>query len=115
MKADEQQIRDVIARWAAATKAGDLDTIVTLMIDDALFLTPGNAPMTKDGFVKSFRGFAGNISIESNHDIAEIHVSGDLACCPSHITVVRAVAALSRRQPDRRDGGLMHAAHTEST
>jgi uncharacterized protein (TIGR02246 family) len=88
MNSDEQQIRDVIARWAAATKAGDLDTILTLMTGDALFLTPGKPPMTKDGFAKSFRGFAGNISLESKHDIAEIYVSGDLAYCRSHISVV---------------------------
>ena len=88
MTNDEKQIREVIDRWRIATTANDLDTILSLMTDDALFLTPGKPPMTSDGFAASFRGFAGNIRIESNHDIQEIYASGDLAYCRSHISVV---------------------------
>jgi uncharacterized protein (TIGR02246 family) len=88
MTSDEQQIRDVIDRWRIATLANDIDTILSLMTDDALFLTPGRPPMTKDTFAAAFRGFAGNIRIESKHDIKEICASGDLAYCRSHISVI---------------------------
>jgi len=88
MTNDETKIRDVIGRWRVATAANDLDTILSLMTEDALFLTPGKPPMTRDGFAASFRGFAGNIRIESKHDIHEIYASGDLAYCRSYISVV---------------------------
>lgn len=88
MTNDETKIREAIDRWRIATTANDLDAILSLMTDDALFLTPGKPPMTKDAFAASFRGFAGNVRIESKHDIHEIHASGDLAYCRSHISVV---------------------------
>ena len=85
MNGDEKEIRDVIDRWHRATPAGDLDTILTLMADDALFLRGGQRPMTKADFAKNFRALPGDI--QSKHDIKEIYVSGDLAFCHSHITV----------------------------
>jgi uncharacterized protein (TIGR02246 family) len=85
MKSDEQQIRDLIERWRTASAAGDLDTILTLMADDAIFLTVGQPPMTKDSFAKSFRALPAGI--ELTQEIKEIYVSGDLAYCWSYITV----------------------------
>jgi len=85
VNADEKEIRDVIARWHRATPAGDLDTILTLMTDDALFLRGGQKPMTRAEFAKSFRAMPADI--QSRQDIKEIGVSGDLAYCYSHITV----------------------------
>jgi uncharacterized protein (TIGR02246 family) len=105
MKSDEQQIRDVIDRWRIATTANDLDTILSLMTDDALFLTPGKPPMTKDGFAAAFRGFAGNVRIESKHDIHEIYASGDLAYCRSHISVVATAAKTGER--NERSGHVL--------
>jgi len=80
---DERQIRDVIDRWHRATKAGDLHSVLALMTDDVVFLTPGKPPMTKDGFASAFR----KISEPIHQDIKEIRVSGDLAYCWSHISV----------------------------
>ena len=85
MNADEKEIRDLIDRWRRATSAGDLDTVLTLMADDAIFLTPGRPPMTKDVFAKNFRALPADI--RSTHDIKEIGVSSDLGYCYSHITV----------------------------
>ena len=82
---NEQQIRSVIERWRDASAASDLATVMTLMADDAVFLRPGHAPMTKDAFAKNFGGLPGKI--ESKHEIKEIYVSGDLAYCWSHIAL----------------------------
>ena len=41
MQDDEQQIRELVATWMAATKAGDVDTVLGLMTDDVVFLMPG--------------------------------------------------------------------------
>jgi hypothetical protein len=38
MEADEREIRQVVAKWMTATKAGDIETVLTLMADDVVFL-----------------------------------------------------------------------------
>lgn len=88
MNPDEQQIRELIERWHRATAEGDLDTILSMMTDDAVFLTPGRTPMNKEGFAAAFRGFGGKVKLESKFDIKEMKISGDLAYCWTHISVV---------------------------
>jgi uncharacterized protein (TIGR02246 family) len=43
MERDEQEIRQLVATWMAATKAGDIDTVLRLMADDVVFLVAGQA------------------------------------------------------------------------
>jgi uncharacterized protein (TIGR02246 family) len=45
MHSDEQEIRQLVATWIAATKAGDIETVLSLMADDVVFLLPGQPPM----------------------------------------------------------------------
>ena len=42
---DEQEIRHLVAMWMAATKAGDVETVLSLMAEDVVFLRPGHRPM----------------------------------------------------------------------
>jgi uncharacterized protein (TIGR02246 family) len=46
---DEQQIRDLVATWMSATKAGDISTVSGLMTDDVVFVT-GQPPFGKEKF-----------------------------------------------------------------
>ncbi len=46
---DEGQIRQVVATWHAASRSGDVDTVLGLMTDDVVFLVPGRAPMQRAG------------------------------------------------------------------
>jgi uncharacterized protein (TIGR02246 family) len=41
MSDDERQIRQLVATWMAATRAGDLDTVLSLMAEDVVFLRAG--------------------------------------------------------------------------
>ena len=50
MQSDEEQIRKLVTNWHAASKAGDVDTVLNLMTDDVVFLVPGRAPMNKEEF-----------------------------------------------------------------
>ena len=84
---DERQIRALMERWLSATNAGDLQTIMSLMADDIVFLTPGQPPMNKEGFTASFRSFAGKVKFEAKQDVREVRVSTDLAYCWSHLTL----------------------------
>lgn len=43
MHDDEEQIRRLVQTSMAATKAGDVDTVLSLMSDDFVFLGPGGS------------------------------------------------------------------------
>lgn len=78
---DEAAIRDMVATWMAASKAGDVDTVLGLVSDDVVFLTPGRPPMRKDEFTAQSKAQAGpgGPQIEGSSDIQEIQVLGDWA------------------------------------
>ena len=55
MKDDEQAIRELVDQWLAATKAGNIATLLTLMADDVVFMVPGREPFGKEAFAASAR------------------------------------------------------------
>lgn len=59
MQSDEQQIRQLVSTWMAATKAGDVDKVLSLMTDDAVFLLPGDTMMRKSDFAAAARSQPG--------------------------------------------------------
>jgi len=88
MNSDEQGIRDLVATWAEATRAGDTATVLGLMAEDAVFLVAGKPPMRgRAAFEKGLKGVAG-FDIDSANDIQEIRVFGDWANCWNHLSVV---------------------------
>src|SRR4051794_1510096 len=88
MAGDEQAIRDVIANWMAATIAGDLNRLLSLMAEDVVFLTPGQPPMRgRDAFAAAFRGALEHVRIEPKSDIQEIRVEGNMAYSWNHLSV----------------------------
>lgn len=78
---DEQQIRDLVATWMSATQGGDIDTVLSLMTDDVVFLVVGQPPFGKQKFAEAMRAPAGGKlpKIEGRNDIQEIRVCGDWA------------------------------------
>ena len=52
---DEKEIRDLVATWMAATKAGDVETVLNLMAEDVVFLVPGQPIMRKADFAAAAR------------------------------------------------------------
>jgi uncharacterized protein (TIGR02246 family) len=79
MTDDEKEIRDLPVKWIAATRVGDIDALLDLMTEDALFLTPGNAPMDRTEFRRIASGQSGDgmpeFSAES--EVQEVKVMGD--------------------------------------
>ena len=90
MRTDEQQIRDLVAKWLAASKAGDIDTVLGLMTDDVVFLVPGRAPMHRQEFAALSRMPAGSTppQIDARSEIQEIEVSGDVAFMWTRLSMV---------------------------
>lgn len=88
MNADEQAIRALIERWIGATREGDVNTVLGLMTPDAIFLVAGQPPMQgRDAFAGSLRTVLHDHVIESDSQIDEIVVSGDLAYCRTRLSV----------------------------
>jgi uncharacterized protein (TIGR02246 family) len=87
---DEQQIRDLVSIWMAATKAGDVEKVLSLMSDDVVFLLPGQPVMRKAGFAAAARAQAGKDapSFEGTSEIQEITVLGDWAFMWTKLSVV---------------------------
>lgn len=81
MLSDEDQIRALVQTWQSATKAGDVDTVLSLMTDDAVFLVSGRPPMHKAEFAALSRVPPGSPrpKFEGTSEIQEIQVSGDMA------------------------------------
>lgn len=89
-----------------ATKAGDTDTVLSLMADDAKFLVAGHPPFGKEAFKT-----AGNdpnaalVEFDGQSEILEIKVLGDWAYAVTNLTV-------TTRQAGARD--MVRAGHTLS-
>jgi len=83
MQDDERAIRELVARWQAATSAGDVDAVLALMTDDAVFLVPGREPMDKAAFAAAMRpaGAAQGAAppVDASSEIREIRVAGEWA------------------------------------
>ena len=76
---DEKAIRDLYAAWHRATASGDLATVLGLMSDDVVFLTPGGQPFGKRAFAELNESLAKKIRIESRFEFGEIAIHGDWA------------------------------------
>ncbi|HUP91740.1 MAG TPA: SgcJ/EcaC family oxidoreductase [Solimonas sp.] len=86
MDRDEQQIRDLIDSWIAASKAGDMQRVLGLITEDVVFLQPGQPPMRKAAFAKAQAEQKG-IDLEVDSQVEEIRVSGDLAYAWTRLAV----------------------------
>ena len=85
MSEDERAIRDLISTWIAASKAGDLRTVLGLMSDDIIFMVPGRS-FGKAEFKATSEGMKG-MDFEAASEVLEVKVVGDHAWCRTHLTV----------------------------
>ena len=90
MKTDEEQICELTTAWMAATKTGDVDTVLNLIADDVVFLVPGRPPMFKDEFAAALRAQVGKTApkFDGKSEIQEIKVLGDWAFMWTELSVV---------------------------
>ena len=86
MSDDERAIRDLVATWMAASKAGDQDTVLGLMTDDVVFMVPGREPFGKEAFAAASQGMQG-MRIEGTSDIVELQVLGYWAYLRNRLNV----------------------------
>ena len=101
MTEDERAIRELVDTWLAASKAGDLATVVSLMTDDVIFMVPGRKPFGKEAFAAASEGMK-NLRIEGTSDIQEIQVLDDWAYLRNYIEMT--VLPPDGAKPMRRTG-----------
>jgi uncharacterized protein (TIGR02246 family) len=73
MTEDERAIRSLVDTWMSATRKGDIETVLSLMADDVIFMAAGQKPFGKEAFAAAFRGMM-NVRFEGRSDIEELKV-----------------------------------------
>jgi uncharacterized protein (TIGR02246 family) len=86
MSSDEQAIRDLVANWMRASQAGDTETVLSLMTEDAVFLVPGREPFGKQAFAAAAQNLQG-MHMEGSSEIRELKVLGDWAYLRGYLRV----------------------------
>ena len=100
MNEDEHAIRELVAKWMAASKSGDIDTVLGLMTDDVIFMVPGREPFGKESFKATAESMSG-MAMDGGADVREVEVIGNWAWIRNHIEI-----AMTRPggEPVRRAG-----------
>jgi uncharacterized protein (TIGR02246 family) len=98
---DEKVIRALVETWFAASKAGDVATVLSLMTDDVIFMVPGQEPFGKERFAAASEGMGG-MKIDGTYDIQEIEIIGDWAYMRNHIRM--SMTLPGHEAPVRRSG-----------
>ncbi|MGH6627317.1 MAG: YybH family protein [Burkholderiaceae bacterium] len=90
MQSDEQEIRQLASTWMAASKSGDVETVLSLMADDVVFLAPGQPVMRKADFAAAARARSGQEAsqFDGTSEIQELKILGDWAFMWTRLTVV---------------------------
>ena len=113
MSDDERAIRKLVDRWMAATRAGDFDTVLSLMAEDVVFMVPGREPFGREAFAAASAAMK-DVRIDGHSHIQELRVLGDWAYLRNYIEVSVAregapamkragyTLTLFRKEPDGR-------------
>jgi len=115
MHPDEQAIRDLVATWDRASRAGDVDALGPLMAEDVVYLVAGQPPMRgRETFLALARSMQGGGTVEASGEIEEIRLMDDWAYAIRNLRVAVThagaatarlagpVLSIFRREPDGR-------------
>ncbi|MEI9406648.1 SgcJ/EcaC family oxidoreductase [Mesorhizobium argentiipisi] len=100
MTDDATAIRQVVETWMAASRKGDLETVLGLMTDDVVFMIPGKEPFGKEAFAAASRNM-GETKIDGDSEIVELKLLGDWAYIRNRIDMT---ATPPGGEPVRRSG-----------
>ncbi|MDX8433565.1 SgcJ/EcaC family oxidoreductase [Mesorhizobium abyssinicae] len=99
MTDDESAIRQVVETWMAASRKGDLETVLSLMTDDVIFMVPAKEPFGKAALAAVFKGMGEKI--DGSSEIVELKLLGDWAYIRNRIDMT---ATPPGGEPVRRSG-----------
>jgi uncharacterized protein (TIGR02246 family) len=107
---DEAAIRKLVDTWLAASKAGDISTVLSLMTEDVIFMVPGREPFGRQAFAAAFDAMK-NVRMEGTSEIQELQVLGDWAYLRNHIEMT---ITPENGQPVKRSGYTLTILRKES-
>jgi uncharacterized protein (TIGR02246 family) len=112
---DERAIRALIDTWMTASRSGDTQTVLSLMADDVVFMTPGREPFGKDAFASPPRTMTdAGMRLDGRAEVVELRVLGAWAYARVRIEVTVArpgeapvhrkgyTLTILRKEPDGR-------------
>lgn len=99
MDEDERAIHDLVDRWIKATKAGDTETVLDLIADDALFMVRSGM-FGKEAFRASSESLVDS-KIDGTAQICEMHIEGNWAWIRNYIDLIITAAG---GEPVKRSG-----------
>jgi len=79
MNPAERAIHEVHKTWIVAVNARDLARLLSLMTDDVVFLTPGQAPFGKEVFSSNFSAAHQRLRIDCTSILEDVVVVGAVA------------------------------------
>jgi len=88
MTDDERAIRELVATWMSASKAGDTETVLSLMTDDVIFLLPGQLPMRGKAAFAAASGGPRPFAIDGVSEVQEVRVCGELGYVWTKLSIV---------------------------
>ncbi len=109
MTDDERAIRDLVATWLAASRAGDIETVLGLMTEDVIFMVPGQEPFGKDAY-RAAAAAMKHVRLEGKSHIREIKVLGEWAYLRNHLEVT---IPLPGGRSTRRAGYVLSILHKQ--
>ena len=86
MTDDESAIRTLVKTWMEASQNGNFETVLTLMTDDVVFMTPGKEPFGKAELSATSAAIK-DVNLEGKNEIVELKVLGDWAYARTHIEI----------------------------
>ena len=93
---DERAIRDLVATWMEASRAGDTAKVLSLMAEDVIFQVPGREPFGKAAFAAMSEGMKG-VRMVGSSDIRELRACRDhLGACAA-ATSKKIICVINRR------------------
>jgi uncharacterized protein (TIGR02246 family) len=88
MNEDERAVRALIDTWMTASRSGDFQTVLSLMADDVVFMTPGREPFGKDAFAAASRAMTdAGLRLDGRTEVVELRVLGAWAYARVRIEV----------------------------
>lgn len=89
----ELDIRGVHRIWIDAVNSGELELLLRLMTEDAVFLSPGQPPCGREGFAATFAAARDQFHFTCASELEEASIVGDIAYTRSRDTLTIAPRA----------------------
>lgn len=100
--------------WHQASSQGDLETIRSLMAEDAVFLVPDHPPITRDDFLNSFNAIRQSVHLRIlDWRIEALEEADLLAYCQSYLHL--AITPKGNPHPIQRKGPVLSVFRKEPT